>query len=116
MGLSRVDPCLSMRAPHLTVHPLTSSQREIWFDQLLHEGVPLYNIGGYVRLPGAMDAAMFEAAVRLLVQRHDMLRLVLMDTSDEDGVPLQQIVEPWPAQVPLHDFSLAANPWGEAQA
>ena len=30
------------------IYPLTSSQREIWFDQTLHEHSSMYNIGGYV--------------------------------------------------------------------
>jgi hypothetical protein len=28
------------------LHPLTSPQREIWFDQMLHHDVSLSNIGG----------------------------------------------------------------------
>ncbi|NZD57208.1 amino acid adenylation domain-containing protein, partial [Sphaerotilus montanus] len=105
-----------MRAPHLTVHPLSSSQREIWFDQMLHEGVALYNIGGWVDLPGEIDVEMFRTAVQMLIRRHDALRLVLMDTADEDGMPLQKVVEPWAAEVPLHDFSGEADPRGAAHA
>jgi hypothetical protein len=32
------------------LHPLNSPQREIWFDQMLHPDVPLYNFGGYVEV------------------------------------------------------------------
>jgi len=39
------------------VYPLTSVQREIWFDQTLHPDVPMYNIGGYVRIDGPVDPA-----------------------------------------------------------
>jgi hypothetical protein len=105
-----------MSAPHLTVHPLSSSQREIWFDQMLHEGVALYNIGGWVHLPEAIDVEMFRTAVQMLVKRHDALRLVLMDTTDEDGMPLQKVVEPWSVKVPLKDFSGEADPKAAAQA
>jgi hypothetical protein len=105
-----------MRAPHLNVLPLSSSQREIWFDQMLHEGVPLYNIGGYVHLPGAIDVARFRAAVQLLVARHDALRLVLLDTTDEDGVPLQGMVDAWEFETPLHDFSAQSDPRAAAHA
>ncbi len=41
-------------------YPLSSPQREIWFDQILHPDVPLYNIGGYVRIDGPIDPALFE--------------------------------------------------------
>jgi hypothetical protein len=52
-----------MTADHLVsaLYPLSTPQREIWFDQMLHDGVPLYNIGGYVDLPGRIDPVMFEA-------------------------------------------------------
>ena len=60
----------SITMPHTTgqTFPLTSPQREIWFDQMLHEGVPLYNIGGYVKIPGAIDPVLFEQAVNVLIQ------------------------------------------------
>ena len=54
-----------------TWYPLSTPQREIWFDQMLHDGLPLYNIGGYVDLPGRIDPTLFEQAVNLLVRRHD---------------------------------------------
>ena len=58
----------------LALQPLSTPQREIWFDQMLHEGVPLYNIGGYVDLPGRIDPVLFEQAVNLLVRRHGVAR------------------------------------------
>jgi len=33
-------------------HPLSSVQKEIGFDQMLHPDIPLYNIGGYLRIDG----------------------------------------------------------------
>jgi hypothetical protein len=56
------------------LHPLTSPQREIWFDQILHERIPLYNVGGYIKIPGAINPVLFEQALNLLVQKHDNLR------------------------------------------
>jgi hypothetical protein len=32
------------------LYPLTSPQRQIGFDQIRHEGIPLYNIGDYVNI------------------------------------------------------------------
>ncbi|MFM7286506.1 MAG: condensation domain-containing protein, partial [Cyanobium sp.] len=65
------------------LHPLTSPQREIWFDQMLHQDVPLYNIGGYVDLPGRIDPLLFAKAASLLVHKHDSLRLRLTSERDE---------------------------------
>ncbi len=36
----------SIRHSRHSRHPLSSPQREIWFDQMLHPDAPLYNIGG----------------------------------------------------------------------
>ncbi|MFN9623087.1 MAG: condensation domain-containing protein, partial [Cyanobacteriota bacterium] len=100
----------------LALQPLSTPQREIWFDQMLHEGVPLYNIGGYVDLPGRIDPVLFEEAVNLLVRRHDNLRLRLTAERDADGMPLQRFAEPWPVRVPVVDVSGEADPAAAAQA
>ncbi|MFM8277089.1 MAG: amino acid adenylation domain-containing protein, partial [Cyanobium sp.] len=99
-----------------TLHPLSTPQREIWFDQMLHDGVPLYNIGGYVDLPWRIEPVLFEQAVNLLVRRHDSLRLQLTAERDEDGLPLQTFVDPWPVRVPVVDVSGEADPEAAAQA
>lgn len=98
----------------IQTYPLTSSQREIWFDQMLNADLPLYNIGGYVKIPGRLDTALFEQAVNLLVQKHDALRTVLLDTTDEDGVPLQAFVEHLQVSVPVQNVSAEADPHAAA--
>ncbi|TGO02960.1 hypothetical protein PN36_15280 [Candidatus Thiomargarita nelsonii] len=97
-------------------YPLTSSQREIWFDQMLHEEIPLYNIGGRVHLPGRIKPQLFKQAVNLLVQQHDTLRTLLLNERDEDGIPLQTYIESLNVEVSIHDFSNAENPEQAAQA
>ena len=94
-----------MKPMKLELHPLSSPQREIWFDQLLHEGLPLYNIGGYVNLPGPIDPAWLEQAANLLVQKHDTLRTLLTKETDEDGIPLQTFTDTLSIKVPLYDFT-----------
>jgi len=89
------------------LYPLTSPQREIWFDQMLHPSLPLYNVGGYMQIDGAVDPKLFEQAVNLLVQRHDALRTVLVPTSD---IPMQTFLEDCPVTVPFHDFSGENDP------
>lgn len=95
-------------------YPLSSPQREIWLDQVLHLEVPLYNIGGYVKIPGVIDPVLFERAVNLLVQKHDTLRTVLTTEQDEDGIQMQTFLEQLEVTVPMQDFSDQADPHGSA--
>jgi amino acid adenylation domain-containing protein len=99
-------------------YPLTSPQRQIWFDQQLHPDVPLYNVGGYVQINGAIDPSLFEKAINLLVQRHEALRTVLVPGAP---VPTQTFRLNLPVTVPFYDFSGKNNPhqtaldWMQAQ-
>ena len=61
---------------------------------MLHPDIPLYNFGGYVDLPGAIDPLLFAEATSLLVHKHDSLRMRLTSERDEDGVPLQTLLTP----------------------
>jgi len=90
------------------LYPLTSNQREICFDQMLHPSVPLYNIGGYLQIDGAVDPKLFEQAINFLVQRHDALRTVLVQSTEE--MPKQTFLEDLPVKVKVHDFSGEKNP------
>ncbi len=100
--------------------PLTSPQREIWFDQMLHGDAPLYNIGGYLRLTIDFDVALFARAVELLVRKFDALRTVLIEpqdlSQDDDGLPMQTFADTLPVVVPFHDFSSYKNPHEAAMA
>ena len=98
--------------------PLTSPQREIWFDQAVNGNAPLYNIGGYMDLSGSLDVALFRQSASLLVQKHDALRTVLCrkNAQDEDGVPEQVAVESLPVDIAMLDFSSHANPREAAMA
>ena len=97
-------------------HPLTSPQREIWFEQMLHEDVPLHNIGGYVDIPGPINHGLFEQAVNLLAEKHDALRTILARETDEDGIPLQGYAGQIRVELPLRDFSQSPEPEATALA
>ena len=99
-------------------HPLTSPQRDIWFDQLLHGDTPLYNIGGYMRLAGHLDVALFMQSAKLLVQKFDVLRTVLRErcSDDEDALPMQGYADTLPVIVPFLDVSTEADPHEAAMA
>ena len=56
-------------------YPLSSQQLDFWFDQVLHPNVPLYNIGGYVRIAGPVNPTLFEQALNRVVAENDALRI-----------------------------------------
>ena len=72
------------------LYPLTSVQREIWFDQILHLDISMYNIGGYVKIDGPIEPAAFERAARHVVEENGALRIIL---HEQNPVPLQEFAE-----------------------
>ncbi|WP_186025090.1 condensation domain-containing protein, partial [Burkholderia gladioli] len=98
------------------LYPLTSVQRDIWIDQLLHVDVPLYNIGGYLQIAGAIDVALLERALRIVVDKYDALRIVMVEGASEDTVPMQAFARTRPLSLPLHDLSHEADPTAAAEA
>ncbi len=91
-------------------HPLSGPQREIWYDQTLHPGEPVYNVGGYVGFEEELDPSIFRRAVARVVDRHDALRLELEPAEPE---PRQRAVKVRP-RLPVVDLSALAD--GEREA
>ncbi len=87
--------------------PLTSPQREIWFDQILHHSIPLYNRARTIKLSGTINPDLFAKAVNLLIEKHDTLRLKIEE--DETGLPQQYYAQKVAINVPLQDFSHQKN-------
>ncbi|MEX5596060.1 amino acid adenylation domain-containing protein [Pseudomonas orientalis] len=94
--------------------PLTAAQHDIWLDQLRVGHSPLYNIGGYVDLAGAVEPALVQRAIELLVARHDALRTQLH--SGADGLPRQTFAAEWAVEVPQYDFCGLPDPEAAAQS
>ncbi|MCP4687941.1 MAG: amino acid adenylation domain-containing protein, partial [Desulfobacterales bacterium] len=93
--------------------PLTSVQREIWLHQMIHPDIPLYNIGGYLRIRGPVDPVIFEEAIRRLIRENDALRTVI-----HQGAPLptQTFARRVSFHLDYHDFSRKKNPGEHAAA
>ncbi len=87
-------------------YPLTSPQREIWFDQILHPDVPLYNIGGYLRIEGPIDPTLFEKALKQVIDDNDALRIIL---HEEESLPTQTFAENVHLKLDFYDFSVQEN-------
>src|SRR5262245_26029342 len=90
-----------------SLFPLTSGQRGIWFDQMIHPDNPLYNMGGYMRIDGPINHQVFEAAIRILIQQNDALRIVLRKGPD---LPQQEFLSELTAPLEYLDFSNRLNP------
>jgi len=87
-------------------YPLSSSQREIWFDQILHPDVPLYNVGGYMRIEGPIDSTIFEKALNQVIEENDALRIMLVK---EKTLATQVFAENVHIKLDFHDFSNHEN-------
>ncbi|WP_323074014.1 non-ribosomal peptide synthetase [Mycetohabitans endofungorum] len=92
--------------------PLSSAQTEIWLAQQLHPDSPVYNIAQYTVIEGEIEAAVFEAALRQVIDEADTLRLQFVDS---DHGLRQRIGAPvW--SMPVLDLTAQADPEAAAQA
>ncbi|CAM2069497.1 Amino acid adenylation domain-containing protein [Sulfidibacter corallicola] len=98
--------------------PLSSRQQTIWYDQVLHPSVPVYNIGMAIRIDGPIDRDLFSRAIDRVIAENDALRIRLHRGS---GPPHQSLTEPAPHSLAFRDFSDRADPsrsatsWMESQ-
>lgn len=88
-------------------YPLSSVQREIWFDQALFPDTPIYNVGGYSFLQGELDLCLFRKAITMVAEENDALRMVL---TERDGTPFQSFPEMGEAALTIVDVSDAIDP------
>ena len=102
--------------PAAETFALTVAQRDIWLDQIGHGDSPLYNIGAYVELEGAVDVPRLRGALAHLVALHEGLRTVLVAPDGHGGVPRQYFADTLTVDLPEHDLRAAADPKAAAQA
>ncbi|MFN5192475.1 MAG: condensation domain-containing protein, partial [Burkholderiales bacterium] len=91
--------------------PLSSVQREMWFQQALYPNTPVLNIGGYARIIGYLDPQVFCQANILLVEETAVLRLRLTEL---DGIAQQSFPLVHPIDVGFYDCSNEADPMQSA--
>ncbi|MDG4801283.1 amino acid adenylation domain-containing protein [Micromonospora sp. WMMD980] len=84
---------------------LSPPQRRLWFmDQLAPSSAP-YNIAVAHRLRGPLDVGALGAALRLVAERHDVLRWRI---AQQGGVPYAVREEPTDVAVPVVDLTASA--------
>ncbi len=80
--------------------------------QTAYPDTPLFNIGGYLRIDGKIDPAIFDKAMRKVVLENDALRIVL---HEEAPLPLMEFREDDQFDLPFVDFSGGHNPMEKAE-
>ncbi|PHM26108.1 non-ribosomal peptide synthetase [Xenorhabdus budapestensis] len=83
-------------------YPLSFAQQRLWFIDQLDGGSPKYNCMGDFRLPGAINIQAFEATVKSLLERHEVLRTHFKTINNE---PRQFIVTDYDLPITHHDLS-----------
>ena len=74
-------PALSATA---TDYVLSSSQRRLWVLNKLDPNNVAYNMPGFLRMEGDLDVASFERSFSELIERHEILRTVFKENSEQE--------------------------------
>ncbi|MFJ9120265.1 amino acid adenylation domain-containing protein [Streptomyces sp. NPDC102394] len=70
--------------------PLSFAQRRLWFVDRFEGPSATYNAAFALRMTGELSPAAMESALRDVIDRHEVLRTVIVE--DEAGVPYQQVL------------------------
>ena len=95
LSLSRIEQDTSH-------HPLSFSQRGLWFIQHLTPNSSTYNIPVVINLHGCVDLAVLEACLNEIVRRHEILRTSFTML---DGQPVQVINRDVSVTLEVEDLS-----------
>lgn len=88
-GKSGVDIVKIEQAKEQEVYPLSFAQERLWVLTGFEEASVAYNMPAVFKVKGILNIAMLEAAFRLVIDRHEILRTVF---TEKDGVPVQRIL------------------------
>ncbi|MEU6810474.1 amino acid adenylation domain-containing protein [Streptomyces sp. NPDC046831] len=80
--------------------PASYAQRRLWFVDRFDPGNPAYNVPLAARIRGDLDLDALAAALRMVVDRHDVLRTTFREA---DGGPVQVVAEPGEVELPVLD-------------
>ncbi len=81
--------------------PLSFAQERLWFLDQLEPGTPLYNIPLALRVRGALDPRLLEAALSEIARRHEALRTTFKTVGERR---VQVVEPPAPLRLPVVDL------------
>ena len=101
------------------LYPLTHPQKRIWYIEKIYPNTSLYNVGGPIRIKGAIDFSLLEESINIFIKKNEGLRLRFIEENGE----LKQFVSNYKrVKLDFVDFSKAENPeeefnkWVEKEA
>ncbi|MBT7410094.1 MAG: amino acid adenylation domain-containing protein, partial [Methylococcales bacterium] len=77
------------KRPENTDIPLSFAQERLWFLDLFEPGSPIYNIPFALEFKGSLDHAQFEKTCQHIIERHEILRTIIVD---HDDLPTQTVL------------------------
>lgn len=83
-------------------YPLSGQQEQIWVLTQLTPDAPAYNAQFSLKMHGQVDINALQAALTLIVARHEILRTTFHDGAEQ---PFQVVHEPWKAKVEVIDLT-----------
>ncbi|EWC59380.1 Siderophore biosynthesis non-ribosomal peptide synthetase module [Actinokineospora spheciospongiae] len=89
--------------------PLSTAQRRFWFFDRFAGPNPVYNMAFATELVGPLDAGALAAALRDVVDRHEVLRTTVSEVTDTDPEPHQVLGEA--AAVPFTVLDSTGTGW-----
>ena len=84
--------------------PLSYPQQSLWLLDQIENGSAEYNISKALVLSGGLDIACLEQSLLAIVQRHEVLRTVIV--RDENDHPVQVVNQIESVSIPLTDLSM----------
>lgn len=96
-GLSK-----SQEIPEGEAVPLSSEQKRLWFLQQLNPTNSFYNYSELYRFDGDVDVSIFEKSIRLIEDRHDILRTIY---PIKDGAPVVKVLNNSRSKFTHYDLS-----------
>lgn len=85
---------------------LTHPQKRIWYMEKIYPSTSLYNIGGPIRIKGAINFTILEDAINILIKRNEGLRLRFVE---ENGEVKQYVSNYGRVEFDFIDFSQYEN-------
>lgn len=87
--VSQSSPEIVPLSDRSSPHPVSASQRQLWYIDQLEGPSAVYNIGESLRLQGPIDLPALSSSLGAVIARHEALRTTL--ALDEEGMPVQYV-------------------------